>query len=118
MGRSRKTDTPLRSTVAPPAMTEEGRESRLVSLAYDLVEQRLRDGTATSAETTAILRLGTSRARLEKEKLEQEVRLAAAKTSAIESNKHVEEMMEQALKAFRSYSGNDEEGDDNFEEIF
>lgn len=116
MARPKKMDTTMPKRTIPPATTDEGRESRLISLAYDLVEQRLMDGTATSSETTAVLRLGTAKARLEKEKLEQEVRLAAAKTEAITTAKKVEELMQEAITAFRSYSGDDEERDDNFYE--
>jgi len=31
-----------------PALTPEARESQLISMATDLIEQRLRDGTASS----------------------------------------------------------------------
>ena len=46
------------------AITPEARESQLVSMAYDLVEQRLLNGTATSQETTYFLKLGSSNAKL------------------------------------------------------
>lgn len=117
MSRRKKDTETINKVSLPPATTDEGRENRLISLAYDLVEQRLIDGTATSSETTAVLRLGTAKARLEKEKLEQEVKLAAAKTNAIESTKRVEELMEQAIKAFQSYSGTGSEEYED-EEIF
>lgn len=98
-----------------PMRTPEARESQIVSLAYDLVEQRLRDGTATSQETTAVLRLGSQRAKLEREKLASEAKLAAAKAASIESQKRTEEMMERALGAIRLYTGH---ADDDEEEIF
>ena len=108
LGRSKKVEESstnrLKRTRAP-ATTPEGRENQLISLAYDLIEQRLVDGTATSAETTAILRLGTAKARLEKEKLEQEVKLAAAKTEAIESSKRSEELMDKVIQAMKRYQG-------------
>nr|DAF66660.1 MAG TPA: hypothetical protein [Bacteriophage sp.] len=114
MGRSKKVEGTSTNTVKrtrAPATTPEGRENQLISLAYDLVEQRLIDGTATSAETTAILRLGTVKARLEKEKLEQEVKLAAAKTEAIESSKRSEELMDRVIQAMKRYQGVDNEED-------
>lgn len=117
MGRSRKVDTGIvKEANRPyaPASTPEGRENQLINLAYNLVEQRLLDGTATSAETTAIIRLGTAKARLEKEKLEQEVKLAAAKTEALETAKRSEELMEQVVKAIRSYQGADEDDEKIF----
>lgn len=115
MGRCKKVETTIDRKVLPPATNPESRENRIVSLAYDLVEQRLLDGTATSAETTAVLRLGTMKARLEKEKLEQDIRLSAAKAEAIDSSKHVEELMAEAVDAIRSYQGlNDDEDEDFF----
>ena len=38
-----------------PALTPDARENQMISLAMDLVEQRLRDGTASSAETTRLI---------------------------------------------------------------
>ena len=114
MGRSKKNEGSSTNTVKrtrAPATTPEGRENQLISLAYDLIEQRLIDGTATSAETTAILRLGTVKARLEKEKLEQEVKLAAAKTEAIESSKRSEELMDRVIQAMKRYQGVENEED-------
>ena len=114
MGRSKKVERTSTNTVKrtrAPATTPEGRENQLISLAYDLVEQRLIDGTATSAETTAILRLGTVKARLEKEKLEQEVKLAVARTEAIESSKRSEELMDRVIQALKRYQGVENEED-------
>lgn len=114
MGRSKKVEESSTNTIKrtrAPATTPEGRENQLISLAYDLVEQRLIDGTATSAETTAILRLGTVKARLEKEKLEQEVKLTAAKTEAIESSKRSEELMDRVIQAMKRYQGVENEED-------
>jgi hypothetical protein len=117
LAKSTKGDANSSKRRLPPAITPEARENQLISLAYDLVEQRLIDGTATSAETTAVLRLGTQKARLEREKLEQEVKLAAAKTDAIESQKKSEELMEKAIAAMRAYSGAGTGGEE-YEDIF
>lgn len=99
-----------------PALTPEARENQMISLAMDVVEQRLLDGTASSQETTHFLKLGTIKAQLEKEKLERENQLLEAKTEQYKSMKKSEELMAEALKAFRDYSGqgvkdNDEEED-------
>lgn len=90
----------------PPAQTLEARENELVSIAYDLVEQRLLAGTATSQETTHFLKIGSTKDRLEKELLETQIKLSAAKTEAIESAKRVEELYTNAINALRQYSGN------------
>lgn len=88
-----------------PALSPEARENQMIALAVDLAEQQLRDGTASSQVITHFLKLGTTKAELEKEKLEQENQLLRAKTEQIQSMKRSEELMEQALKAFRTYSG-------------
>ena len=58
-----------------PALTPESRENQLISLAVDLVEQRLREGTASSQETTHFLKLGSTKSKLELEKLKGESEL-------------------------------------------
>jgi hypothetical protein len=95
-----------------PARTPEARENRLIALAYDLVEQRLIEGTATSQETTHFLRLGSQKERIEREILEKQKELITAKTEALKSAKRVEELYSDAIAAFRSYSGQPEESDD------
>lgn len=94
-----------------PALTPESRESQLISLAVDLVEQRLRDGTASSQETTHFLKLGSMKNRLEMKKLEEENKLLQARTEAIKSAKKQEELFEEAIKAMRRYSGNGDSDD-------
>ena len=97
-----------------PALTPEARENQLISLAVDLVEQRLLDGTASSQETTHFLKLGSTKARLEKEKLEEENKLLRAKTENLESQKRVEELYSEALKAMRDYAGYGSEEQDEY----
>lgn len=89
----------------PPAQTIEGRENQMIALAVDLAEEQLRNGTASSQIITHYLRLGTTRELLEKEKIETELKLTKAKTEALESAKHVEELYAKAIDAMRSYSG-------------
>lgn len=91
-----------------PFMTPEGQENHLISLANDLVEQRLRDGTASSQEVTHFLKLGSRKEALEREKLEQENSLLRAKTDSLKSQKRVEELYTEALEAMRRYSGHGE----------
>lgn len=88
-----------------PALTPEARENQLISLATDLVEQRLRDGSASSQETTHFLKLGSTKNRLEMEKLQEENKLLRAKTESLQSQKRVEELYTEALNAMRKYAG-------------
>lgn len=97
-----------------PALTPEARENQMIALAVDLAEKQLMEGTASSQVITHYLKLATTRERLEKEKLEKENELLKAKTEAIESAKRVEELYSNALKAMRSYRGEDD--DEDFDE--
>lgn len=87
----------------PPATTVEGRENQMIALAVDLAEKQLVEGTASSTVITHYLKLGTTRERLEKEKLAKENELLKAKTEALASTARVEELYKQALDAMRSY---------------
>ena len=93
-----------------PALTPEARENQLIALAVDLVEKRLIEGTASSQETTHFLKLASSKARIEKEILERQKDLITARTEALQSQKRVEELYAEAIKAMRKYSG---QGDDS-----
>lgn len=92
-----------------PALTPEARENQMISLAVDLAEQQLRDGTASSQVITHYLKLGATTARLEKEKLERENELLKAKTKALESAERIEELYTNAINAMRKYGGYENE---------
>ena len=97
-----------------PALTPEARENQLISLAVDLVEQRLLDGSASSQETTHFLKLGSMKNQLEMEKLREENKLLKAKTESIQSAKRVEELYAEAINAMRRYSGNSNANADEY----
>ncbi len=88
-----------------PAITPEARENQLIALAVDLAEQQLRDGTASSQVITHYLKLGSTKERLEKEKLEEENKLLRAKTEALQSAQRSEALYAEAIAAFRTYGG-------------
>lgn len=100
---------------APPATSLEARENQLILLATNCAEEQLRNGTASSQVIVHYLKLGTTRERLEQEKLRQENELARAKTESIQASKHSDELYREALEAFRSYGGYGDE-DDNYED--
>ena len=95
-----------------PAASVEARQNQLISLAVDLAEQQLLEGTASSQVITHYLKLGSTKERIEKEILEKQKDLIDAKTSSLKSGKRIEEMYESALKAMRNYSGYSDTGDD------
>ena len=93
------------------ALDPEDREKQLVSLAENLAEQQLRDGTASSQVITHYLKLGTTMAQLEKVKLERENELLRAKTESLQSQQRQEELFENAIKAMKRYSGHGDADD-------
>lgn len=100
-----------------PALSPEARENQMISLAVDLAEKQLMDGSASSQVITHYLKLGTTKERLEREKLEEENKLLRAKTEAMQSAKRVEELYSDAIAAMRRYSGHgdvDENDDDEY----
>ena len=106
MGRRKQVEVSREAKpTSHPARSPEARENQLVALAYDLVEERLRNGTATSAETVAILRLGTQKERQERELNQKKIALMEAKTEALQSAKRIEELYGAAIDAMRRYSG-------------
>lgn len=103
---SRRTNTP-ESDLPPrrPATTPEAREQQLISSAVDLAEKQIREGSASAQVITHYLKLGSSRERLEQEKIGLENELLVVKREAMESAKRVEEMYSEALSAMRAYAG-------------
>lgn len=108
MAASSKSSEP-RKPRRPPATTPEARENQLISAAVDLAEKQIREGTASSQVITHYLKLGTTRERLEQEKLARENKLLQARSDAIESAARVEELYKNAMDAFRGYAGQDDE---------
>jgi len=88
-----------------PATTEDGRENQLISLAIDLAEKQLLEGSASSQVITHYLKLGSTRERLEQERLRNENLMLVTKAELMESGKRVEELYSNALEAMRAYSG-------------
>ena len=97
------------TTKSPPALDPESRENQMIALAENLAEEKLRDGTASNQLICHYLKLGSSKERLEREKLEKENELLKAKTAALESSARSEELYSAALEAFKRYSGQNEE---------
>lgn len=91
-----------------PAINPEARENQMISLAVDLAEKQLIEGTATSQVITHYLKLGSTKEKIEKEILENKKELIKAQTESMQSAQRVEELYENALNAMRAYSGQDD----------
>lgn len=94
-----------------PALTPEARENQMISLAVDLAERQLIEGTASSQVITHYLKLGTMNHKLELEKLTKENELLKAKTESLQSAQRIEELYANALAAMRNYSGQEDPED-------
>ena len=92
-----------------PALTAEAREQQLISLAVNLAEEQLRNGTASSQVITHYLKLATGKYQSEIEKLKRENELLIAKTEQLNSQRQTEELYRQAIEAFTSYRGTNDE---------
>lgn len=103
--RKKVVDVSTEASQKPPVTTIEDREDEMVALAVQLAERRLREGTATSQEIVHFLKLGSTKAKLEREKLIQENKLLEAKTDSIRQSREMMELYERAMEAMKSYSG-------------
>lgn len=117
---ARRRDTEPTKRSGKPATTPEGREREMISLAFDLAEKQLREGTASSQVISSFLKLGSSREELEQERIRHENELSRVKREALEGQQRVETLYAQALDAMRSYSGQEipepEEDDEYYED--
>ena len=117
MGKFLKDDE--RQTSVRPAMSPENREQQIIGRAYDLAEKQIMDGTASSQIITHFLKAGSTKERLELERLRTENELLQAKIKDLESKDNSESIYQAALDAMRRYSGNGrsrDEEDDEYDE--
>lgn len=87
------------------ATTLEARENQLISAAFGLAEKQILEGTASSQVITHYLKLGSTREKLEQQRLAGENNLIQAKIEMMASEKRIESLFEEALDAMRSYKG-------------
>lgn len=97
------------------AKTPEERESMLISMAMDRAEKQISDGTASSQLLTHFAKLGSSRERLEQERLRNENEVLKKKVESMEAAIDVKNLMEKALESFKGYSGKSREDEDEDE---
>lgn len=110
---NRHLDRPIR-----PGLTPEARENQLIAFAVDLVEQRLRDGTASSQETTHFLKLASQKNKIELERMKLENELIRAKTQSLKDAADMKTLYADAIAAMRRYGGHDEEIEDDYDDRY
>lgn len=108
MPKKTPTDTELVFNIRK-ADTPEGRERQIIAEAYDLAERRILDGSASDSLLKELIKVGSTRERLEREILEKQRDLISAKTDAMKAQKRVDELYAEALDAFKSYHGDTDE---------
>lgn len=102
----------------PPAASDEAREQEIISLAYDLAEKQLREGTASSQLIHFFVKQGSRRDRLEREIMAEQKKLVTAKTGAIEDGRVNRQLFEEAISAMRRYQGLGSEEPNENENLF
>lgn len=112
MSVAKNPDEPIRKK-RRKASTPEGRENQLVALAYDVAEKQMLEGTASAMVLTHWLKLGTTKSKLEEEKLRKENILLEARAESLESKKSSEALYKEALAAMRSYQGEEPDYDED-----
>lgn len=95
-----------------PAKTPEERESVLIAKSLTLIERQIDDGSASSQVLSHFAKLGSSRERLEQERLRNENEVLRKKVETMEAAVDVKNLMTEALGAFRGYSGQTEVDDE------
>lgn len=116
MAKKKETTTKDTSKKIRPATTPEARENQLISLAVDLAEKQLLEGTASSQVITHYLKLGSTKERIEREILEKQKALIEAKTENLQSAKRIEELYTNAINAMKNYSGQNNSSEEDDEE--
>lgn len=99
------------------AKTPEERESQLISQSLNLIERQIEDGSVSSTVLAIYAKAGTERDRLEKERLRNENAVLRKKVETMEAAVDVKNLMEDALAAFKGYSGriiDTDEGDEYY----
>lgn len=99
-----------------PPTTPEEQEAELVSLAYEVAEEQLRNRTASSQVITQLLKYGSAREVLERQKIEYENDLAQVRIQAMESQTKMEELYAEAIKSMSRYRGEEPPQSDNPED--
>lgn len=116
MSKKKQSTSKSTSKKMRPATTPEARENQLISLAVDLAEKQLIEGTASSQVITHYLKLGSTKERIEREILEKQKELIEAKTENLQSAKRIEELYTKAIDAMKNYSGQNASNDDEDED--
>ncbi len=113
MPKIKPVETPI-ERYEPPAKTVEGRFDQLINLAVDLAEERLRDKSASNQLISEIIRYGSQKEKLTREKLQMETRMLEAKADALRAQETSVQLMQEAMKAMAEYSPTKDEEEEDY----
>ena len=99
----------------PPALTPALAEQRCIEESFKLAEKQLKAGTASPSVITHFLKMGTEKARLERDKLAMETEFLSTKNTSIKNAETSAETYAEAMKAFKTYAGIDD-GDSDWDD--
>jgi hypothetical protein len=88
-----------------PGKTPEQRENQLIAKAVDLAERQIEEGTVSAQVLTHYIKLGSTREKLEQEMIGLRNEHLKAQTEALAAQGRIEELIGDALSAFRRYAG-------------
>lgn len=109
MARKKESEERVSGSRTPPATSPTEREQQMIEYADRLAEKQLLEGTASSQVITHYLKLGTSREKLEQEKISNENLRLKAQIAHLESQQRAEDMMKELLDKMKLYAGVDDE---------
>lgn len=109
MAKTRGRSPDYSESLGRKALSDEARINQLAAKAYDLIEERILDKTASASELVQILKMASPREQQELEKLRADTKLSEAKVTAIETNERYEQELKDAMEAWRGYAGKGDE---------
>ena len=95
---------PKKEPIGRPASTPEAREQQLVSLAVNLAEKQLREGTASPSVINHFLKIASSRETIEREILEKQAKLIEAKAANLDRDREADDLAKAAIEAMKNYN--------------
>lgn len=101
----------------PPATTMEALEDEAIAGAYSLAQKQIKSGEASSQVITHFLKLGSSREKLEQERLKKEVELLQVKRETLEAAGRLEGLIQGAVEAMQGYKTGLPPKEDEYEEL-
>lgn len=92
----------------PPARTSRRRVQQLVTIAQDLVEERMLEKKASPTEIVAVMRLGTETELANIERIKAQTAYLEAQRAKAEAETLNESLMKDAMEAIGRYQGRDD----------